>query len=75
MLSKARGLPSCIKITPIPCHEASHSTIIFFVKSGVANTGVVHIASLCFSKGLVASSVQENVSLFNNVFRGVYILP
>jgi hypothetical protein len=57
LLSKARGLPSYIKIAPIPWLEASHFTINVFVKSGVAKMGVVHIASLSFSKDLVASLV------------------
>ena len=69
------GLPSCIKITPIPFLEASHSIIKVFVKSGVANTGARHIASLRCSKALVASGVHENVSFFNNVVRGAAILP
>jgi hypothetical protein len=73
LLSKAKGLPSCIKTTPIPWHEASHSAIKKIVKSGVAKTRVVHIASLSFSKDLIASPVQENDSLFNNVIRGVVI--
>jgi hypothetical protein len=55
LLSKARGLPSCIKIVPMPCPEASHSTIKVFVNLGVARTRVVHIASLRFSKYLVSS--------------------
>ena len=54
------GLPSCIKTTPIPFPEASHSTIKVFVKSGVAKIGARHIASLRRSKALVASGVHEN---------------
>ena len=69
------GLPSCIKTTPIPFPEASHSIIKVVVKSGVANTGARHIASLRCLKALVASRVHENSSLFNNVVRGVAILP
>ena len=69
------GLPSCIKTTPIPFLEASHSTINFFVKFGVAKIGARQIASLICSKALVASGVQENASLFNNVVRGADILP
>jgi len=45
-LSKAIGLPSYIKTTPIPFPEASHSTIKKFVKSDVAKIGAWHIASL-----------------------------
>ena len=74
-LSKATGLPSCIKTTPIPFPEASHSIIKAFVKSGVDKTGARHIASLRCSKALVASGVHENASFFNNVVRGVAILP
>ena len=74
-LSKVTGLPSCIKTTPIPFLEASHSTIKVFVKSRIAKTGARHIASLRCSKALVASRVHENESLFNNVVRGVAILP
>ena len=69
------GLPYCIKTTPIPFLEASHSTINAFVKSGVANTGARHIDSLICSKDLVASRVHENASFFNNVVRGAAILP
>ena len=69
------GLPSCIKTTPIPFLEASHSTIKVFVKSGVANTSARHIASLSYSKALVASRVHENAYFFNNVVRGAAILP
>ena len=69
------GPPSCIKKTPIQFPEASHSTIKVFVKSGVAKTGDMHIASLRCSKALVSSGVHENASLFNNVLRGAAILP
>jgi hypothetical protein len=55
MLSKARDLPYCIKNAPMPWPDASQSTINVFVKLGVARTRVVHIASLSFSKSLVAS--------------------
>jgi hypothetical protein len=73
MLSKVGGLPFCIKTTPIPWPKALHSTTNVFVKLGVARTGVVHIASLSFSKDLVVVLVQENASFFNNVVRGVVI--
>ena len=69
------GLPACIKTTPIPFPKASHSIIKVFVKSSVAKTGVMYIASLRCSKALVASRVHENASFFNNVVRGVVILP
>ena len=69
------GLPSCIKTSPIPFPEASHSTIKVFVKSGVAKTGAWHIASLRCLKAFVASGVHENESFFNNVVRGAAILP
>ena len=69
------GLPYCIKTTPIPFPKASHSTIKVLVKSGVAKTGVRHIASLRCLEALVASGVDENASLFNNVVRGASILP
>ena len=69
------GLCSCIKTTPIPFPEASHSTIKVFLKSGVAKTSAWHIAYLRSSKDFVASEVQENASLFNNVVRGVVVLP
>jgi hypothetical protein len=49
-LSKERGLTSCFKIAPISCLEALHSTINVFGNSGVAKIGVVHMASLSFSK-------------------------
>ena len=68
------GLPSCIKKTPIPFPEASHSTIKVFVKFGVAKTGARHIASFRCSKALVASGVHENAYFFNNVVRGATIL-
>jgi hypothetical protein len=58
LLSKGRGLPSRIKTEPIPWIEASHTTINVFVKSSVAETRVVHVASLSFSKYLVAFLVQ-----------------
>ena len=69
------GLPYCIKTTPIPFLEASHSTIKVFVKYNVAKTSARHIASLRCSKALVASGVHENASFFNNVVRGATILP
>jgi hypothetical protein len=55
LLSKERGLPYCIKIVPMPCPEASHSTIKKIVKLGVARIRVIHIAFLRFSKYLVSS--------------------
>jgi hypothetical protein len=70
MFSKERGLPYCIKNAPIPWPNASHYSINVFVKLGVANMRVVHIASLSFSKDLDSSSAQENASFFNNVVRG-----
>jgi hypothetical protein len=73
LLSKERGLPSCIKTAPIPWLEASHSSINVFLKLGVAKMGVLHIAYLIFSKDLVSSSVKENASFFNNFIRGVSI--
>ena len=69
------GLPSCIKTAPMPFPEASHSTIKVFVKSGVANTGALHITCLRSSKAFVASGVQENASFFSNVVKGAAILP
>ena len=69
------GLPSYIKISPIPFPKASHSTIKDFVKSGIAKIGARHIASLRCSKALVASGVRENASFFNNFVRGATILP
>jgi len=62
MLSKRMGLPYLIKIAPILWPKASYSTKNVFVKSDVARMGVVHISSSIFSKYLVASLVQENVS-------------
>ena len=75
MTFKPMGLPSCIKTTPIPFPEASHSTVKVFLKFGVAKTGARHIASLRCSKALVASGVHENASFVNNVVRGAAILP
>ena len=69
------GLPSSIKITPIPFPKASHSIINIFVKSDVTKTGARHISSLRCSKALVASGVHENASFFNSVVRGAAILP
>jgi hypothetical protein len=74
-LSKAKGLPSCIRTTPIPFLEASHSTIKVFVKSGVVNIGSLHITSLSCSKDLVASGVHENASFLVSVVKGATILP
>ena len=74
-LSKARGLPSCIRAAPIPILEASHSTIKVFVKSGVVKTGDFHITSLSCSKALVASGVHENASFLVSAVKGVAILP
>jgi hypothetical protein len=74
-LSKARGLPSCIRIAPIPFPEASHSTINVFVKFGVVKTGTLHITSLSCSKALVASGVHENASFLVSFIKGASILP
>ncbi|CAF4344334.1 unnamed protein product, partial [Adineta steineri] len=74
-LSNAMGLPSCIKTTLMPFLEASHSTIKVFVKSGVANTGAMHITCLRSSKAFIASGVQENASFLVRVVRGSAILP
>jgi hypothetical protein len=74
-LSKARGLPYCIRTAPIPFLEASHSTIKVFVKSGVVKTGAVHITSLSCSKDLAASGVHENASFLVSVVKGAVILP
>jgi hypothetical protein len=74
-LSKGRGLPSCIRTTPTPFHEASHSTIKFFVNSGVVKIGTFHISSLSCSKSLVASGVRANASFLVSVVKGVVILP
>jgi hypothetical protein len=46
---------------------------MFFVNFGVARMRVVHIVSLSFSKPLVASSVKENSSFYNNVVIGANI--
>jgi hypothetical protein len=74
-LSKARGLPSCIRTAPIPFPEASHSTIKVFVKSGVVKIGAVHITSLSCSKDLVASGVHENAFFLVSAVKGAAILP
>ena len=73
-LSKAMGLQYCIKTTPIPFHEASHSRIKVSMKYGVAKTGARNIASLRCSKAVVALGVHENASFFNIVCRGAAIL-
>ena len=69
------GFPYFIKTTPIPFHEASHSTIKVFLKSGIAKIGARDIASLICSKALVASGVRENAYFFNNFIIGAAILP
>jgi hypothetical protein len=74
-LSKPRGLPSCIRTTPIPFPEASHSTIKVFVKSRVVKTGALHITSLSCPKALVSSGVYENASFLVSVVKGAAILP
>jgi hypothetical protein len=72
-LSKARGLPSCIRTTPITFPDASHSTVKVFVKSGVVRTEALHITSLSCSKDLVASGFHENTSfLVSAVKRAAY---
>ena len=72
-ISKEMGLPSCIKMAPMPFPNTSHSTIKVFVKSGVVKTIVLHITS--FQKLGPTYGVQENVSFFNNVIRGGSSLP
>jgi hypothetical protein len=74
-LSKARGLPSCIRTTPISFPEASHSIIKVFVKFGVVKKGDLHITSLSCSKALVASGVHENASFLVSFVKGAAILP
>jgi hypothetical protein len=49
-LLKERGLPSRIRIEPMPFLEASHYTIKVFVKFGVVKMGALHISSLSCSK-------------------------
>jgi hypothetical protein len=44
LLVKAKSQPSCIRTTPIPFPEASHSNTKVFVKLGRERTGVVHMA-------------------------------
>jgi hypothetical protein len=73
--SKARGLLSCIRTTPIPFPKASHSTIKVFFKFGVVKTGAFHITSLSCSKSLVASGAHENASFLVSVVKDVTILP
>jgi hypothetical protein len=74
-LSKAKGLPSCIRKSPISFSEASHYIIKVFVKSGVVKTGALHIAYLSCSKYFVAFGVHENASFLVSVIKGVAILP
>jgi hypothetical protein len=74
-LSKASGLPYCIRTAPIPFPNASHSTVKVFVKSGVVKTGALHITSLSCSKNLVASGVYENASFLVSAVNGAAILP
>jgi len=69
------GLPYCIKTTPIPFLETSHSTIKVFVMFGVAKTEAYHIASLSCSKDVVAYGVQKNAYFFSNFVRGATIFP
>jgi len=54
-ISNERGLPYCIKTTSMSCLEASSSTINVYLMSTMARIGVVRIASLSFSKSLIAS--------------------
>jgi hypothetical protein len=74
-LSKARGLPSCIRTTPIPFPEASYSIIKVFVKSGVVKIGDLHITSLSCSKALVSYGVHENASFLVSAVKGASFLP
>jgi hypothetical protein len=74
-LSKARALPSCIRTTPIPFLEASHSTIKVLVKSRVVKIGSFHITSLSCSNDLVSFGVHENASLLVSDIKGAAILP
>jgi hypothetical protein len=74
-LSKARVLPSCIRATPIPFPEASHSTIKVFVKLGVVKTGALHITYLSCSKALVYSGVLQNAAFLVSDVKGAAILP
>jgi hypothetical protein len=74
-LLKARGIPSCIRTTPIKFPEASHSTIKVFVKFGVVKKGCFHITSLICSKSLLASGFHENASFLVISIKGATILP
>lgn len=60
LLSNGNGCPSCINATPMPFPGASHSITNGLLQSGVASTGVEHIASSRVLKDLVASSDQAN---------------
>lgn len=73
-LSKAMGLPSCMRTALIPCLEASNSMIIILVKSGVTKTGVVVMDTFRLLKASVVAFVYMNESFFNNYVKGATIL-
>jgi len=72
-LVKAKGFPSCMRTTPIPFPEASHSNTKVFVKSVSASTGVEHIASFKAWKACSAVEVQVNEFFLGREVRGAAI--
>ena len=75
ILVNAKGFLSCIKTTPKPFLEASHSNSKFLVELGANNIGVVHMA--CFKDGnaCYVASLHAKALSFSMVVKGDALLP
>ena len=71
---KAKGCPSYDKMDPSPQLEASHFKKKVLLKSNMASTCVVCMASLRFEKSYFVVSCKETTFFFRNDVKGVAIL-
>jgi hypothetical protein len=74
-LVKAKGLPSCMRMDPIPFSNASHSNTNVFVKSRSVKARFNHIASFKAWKELSANEVQVKAFFLRREVKGVAIFP
>jgi hypothetical protein len=70
LLVNAKGCPTCINVALRPLDDASHSKIKVFLKLGIVNTQVVHMASFKVVKAYVISSFQTKTLFLRSEIRG-----